>query len=70
MRRSGISEKIAMRISGHKTRLIFDRYDITDQSDLQDALVKMEQFRRKTEQLDIFEQAQMFPEPPKTLKPN
>jgi integrase len=42
MIRSGIPQKVAMRISGHKTPSVFNRYDIIDQTDLQDAARKME----------------------------
>ena len=37
MVRRGVSENIAMTISGHITRAVFDRYDITRERDLQEA---------------------------------
>jgi len=50
MIRNGISEKVAMVISGHKTRCVFDRYNITNYADLVDAARKISEGRERIEQ--------------------
>jgi integrase len=48
MRKTGVTESVAMKISGHKTANVFRRYDIVDSSDVHAAMAAVEQMNGPT----------------------
>ncbi len=48
MVRAGVPERVAMSISGHKTRAVFERYNIVSPQDLLEATAKIDSYHRRS----------------------
>jgi integrase len=52
LRRAGVAESVIMKITGHRTRGVFERYNITDQTDTQEAGRMAEAFLQREHEQD------------------
>ena len=50
LERAGVSRKVAMKLIGHKTEEMYDRYRIVNEEDLEDAVGKLGEYHQKQSQ--------------------
>jgi integrase len=65
LRRAGVPESVAMAVSGHKTREVFERYNIKDITDVERALKALHQFQQQ----EVIQQAEER-QPDQPVRPN
>jgi integrase len=61
LRRTGVEETVIMKITGHRTRSVFERYNITDESDTREAGRKAGEYLAK-EQAELTQMTSQKPE--------
>jgi len=68
--RAGVHERVAMAISGHKTRSVFDRYNIVSGRDLKEAAQKLDEYLKNGHNLGTIALSDTIPaRGPENLSP-
>jgi hypothetical protein len=55
--RAGVAQSVAMKVTGHKSASMFDRYNITDTSDVADALRKVGEHTKAAHEASLVRKA-------------